>query len=33
MTIVRGKIIMEDGQIDNQAHEHGEFIPRPVVVT
>jgi dihydropyrimidinase len=32
MTIVRGKIIMEDGQIDDQAHEHGEFIPRPVVI-
>jgi dihydropyrimidinase len=33
MTIVRGKIIMEDGLIDDQAHEHGQFIPRPVVVT
>jgi dihydropyrimidinase len=32
MTIVRGKIIMEDGQVDNQALGHGEFIPRPVVV-
>jgi dihydropyrimidinase len=32
MTIVRGKIIMEDGQIDDQGHEHGEFIPRPVVI-
>ena len=32
ITIVRGKIIMEDGQIDDQAHEHGEFIPRPVVI-
>jgi dihydropyrimidinase len=32
MTFVRGKIIMEDGQVDNQALGHGEFIPRPVVI-
>jgi dihydropyrimidinase len=33
VTIARGKIIMEDGQVDNQALGHGEFIPRPVVDT
>ena len=32
MTLVRGKIIMEDGLVDNQALGHGEFIPRPVVI-
>lgn len=31
MTIVRGNIIMEDGQVANEALGHGEFIPRPVV--
>ncbi|MDW0122249.1 MAG: amidohydrolase family protein [Nitrososphaeraceae archaeon] len=29
MTIVRGKMIMEDGQVANEALGHGEFIPRP----
>jgi dihydropyrimidinase len=33
MTIVRGNIIMEDGQVANEALGHGEFIPRPVVIT
>jgi dihydropyrimidinase len=33
MTIVRGKIIMEDGQVDSQSVGHGEFIARPVVTT
>ncbi|HEX6281371.1 MAG TPA: amidohydrolase family protein [Nitrososphaera sp.] len=33
MTIVRGKIIMEDGQIANEALGHGEFIPRPSLTT
>jgi dihydropyrimidinase len=33
MTIVRGKIIMEDGQVANEALGHGEFVPRPVVLT
>jgi dihydropyrimidinase len=33
MTIARGKIIMEAGQVDNQALGHGEFIARPVVDT
>jgi dihydropyrimidinase len=31
MTIVRGKIIMEDGQVVKEALGHGEFIPRPFV--
>jgi len=31
MTIVRGSIIMEDGQVANEALGHGEFIARPVV--
>lgn len=31
MTIVRGNMIMEDGQVANEALGHGEFIPRPVV--
>jgi dihydropyrimidinase len=33
MTIVRGKIIMEDGQVANEALGHGEFIPRPFINT
>jgi hypothetical protein len=32
MTIVRGNIIMEDGQVSNEALGHGEFIPRPVAM-
>jgi dihydropyrimidinase len=31
MTIVRGKIIMEEGQVVTEALGHGEFISRPVV--
>ena len=30
MTLVRGRIIMEDGQVDEKAVGHGEFVPRPV---
>ena len=30
MTIVRGRIVMEEGQVDNKAVGHGEFVPRPV---
>lgn len=33
MTIVRGKTIMEDGQVANEALGHGEFIPRPFFTT
>jgi dihydropyrimidinase len=33
MTIVRGKIIMEDGQVVSEALGHGQFVPRPVIVT
>jgi dihydropyrimidinase len=33
MTIVRGKMIMEDGQVANEALGHGEFIPRPFFST
>ncbi len=33
MTIVRGNIIMENGEVANEALGHGEFVPRPVVVT
>jgi dihydropyrimidinase len=29
MTIVRGKVIMEDGQVDSSSLGHGEFIRRP----
>ncbi|MDQ3872461.1 MAG: amidohydrolase family protein, partial [Thermoproteota archaeon] len=32
MTIVRGKIIMEDGQIVSDALGHGQFIPRPTTI-
>jgi dihydropyrimidinase len=31
MTIVRGNIIMEDGEVVSEALGHGEFVPRPVV--
>jgi dihydropyrimidinase len=31
MTIVRGKIVMEGGQIDSKMLGHGEFVPRPSV--
>lgn len=31
MTIVRGNIVMEDGEVANEALGHGEFVPRPVV--
>jgi dihydropyrimidinase len=31
MTIVRGNIIMEDGEVASEALGHGEFVPRPVV--
>ncbi|HLG36594.1 MAG TPA: amidohydrolase family protein [Nitrososphaera sp.] len=30
MTIVRGKVVMEGGQVNNNALGHGEFVPRPV---
>lgn len=30
MTIVRGRVVMEDGQVDSKALGHGEFVPRPV---
>jgi dihydropyrimidinase len=30
MTLVRGKVVMEDGQVDGKALGHGEFVPRPV---
>jgi dihydropyrimidinase len=29
MTIVRGRVIMEDGHVDQGAQGHGEFVPRP----
>lgn len=29
MTIVRGKVLMEDGQVDESALGHGQFVPRP----
>jgi dihydropyrimidinase len=29
MTIVRGRIVMEDGQVDKNALGLGQFIPRP----
>jgi hypothetical protein len=29
MTIVRGMIVMEDGQVDTNALGHGQFISRP----
>ena len=29
MTIVRGKVVMEDGQVDSGALGHGEFVRRP----
>lgn len=30
MTIVRGKVVMDGGQVNNDALGHGEFVPRPV---
>ena len=30
MTIVRGRIVMEEGQVDNKAVGYGEFVQRPV---
>ena len=33
MTIVRGNIIMEEGQVATEALGHGEFILRPVAIT
>lgn len=33
MTIVRGKVVMENGQVDSKALGHGEFVPRPVTAT
>ncbi|HXG05953.1 MAG TPA: amidohydrolase family protein, partial [Nitrososphaera sp.] len=32
MTIVRGKVLMENGQVDEEALGHGKFISRPVTV-
>jgi hypothetical protein len=32
MTIVRGTVVMEDGQVDSNALGHGEFVARPVDV-
>jgi dihydropyrimidinase len=29
-TVVRGNVIMQDGEVANEALGHGEFIPRPV---
>ncbi len=31
MTLVRGRVVMEEGQIYKEALGHGEFVPRPVV--
>ncbi|HEX2169037.1 MAG TPA: amidohydrolase family protein [Nitrososphaera sp.] len=33
MTIVRGNIIMEDGEVAEEELGQGEFVPRPVVIT
>ena len=30
MTIVRGRIVMQDGQVDSDALGHGEFVARPI---
>lgn len=30
MTMVRGKVVMEDGQVNSETLGHGEFVPRPV---
>jgi len=30
MTIVRGRVVMEDGQVHSETLGHGEFVPRPV---
>lgn len=32
MTIVRGKVVMEDGDVDTSALGHGEFVPRPALI-
>jgi dihydropyrimidinase len=32
MTIVRGRVVMEDGQVDSKALGHGEFVARPAPV-
>jgi dihydropyrimidinase len=31
MTLVRGRVVMEGGQVDSKALGHGEFVPRPEV--
>jgi dihydropyrimidinase len=31
MTLVRGKVVMEDGHVNIDALGHGEFVPRPAV--
>jgi dihydropyrimidinase len=31
MTLVRGRVVMEDGQVDSKALGHGEFVPRPAI--
>jgi dihydropyrimidinase len=31
MTVVRGRVVMEDGQVDSKSLGHGEFVPRPAV--
>ena len=33
MTIVRGRVIMEDGQVDSSALGHGQYVSRPVATT
>ncbi|MEP0824387.1 MAG: amidohydrolase family protein [Nitrososphaera sp.] len=33
VTIVRGKIVMENGRVVSEALGHGEFVPRPVAIT
>jgi dihydropyrimidinase len=33
MTIVRGNVVMEHGEVAKEALGHGEFVPRPAVVT
>jgi dihydropyrimidinase len=29
MTIVRGRVVMENGKVDGSVLGHGEFVPRP----
>jgi dihydropyrimidinase len=31
VTVVRGRVVMEDGQVDSKSLGHGEFVPRPAV--